>query len=154
MSKFISAAYWQDLDIFELHRKLESLMDKAHEALTDMYGPAQCGSFRAGFYDPESNQFIKIPTCSEGVFHNLCEYEQYQEYCDGRCWPVHLAYCEWDIELSEKFGLPVLRMEAVEDWADEYSVDTLPEWCFYIDGLQVGLNSRGDLVAFDYALPV
>lgn len=48
-------------------------------------------------------------------------------------------------------GHVLLMMEWVTPW---YEVDeniSLPDWCGYVDGQQVGFNKKGELVAYDAA---
>lgn len=83
------------------------------------------------------NHVIKIPRTSNGVDCNRREYEAHKRDKRGR-----LARCRlW------KGG--VLVMEKVSCVADKSAY--LPSWARAFDGIQVGVNRKGRIVAYDYA---
>lgn len=131
----------------------EAISDKiqrAYDELTEQFGPPSCGSQRMGFRDEDEESYTKVPRNMMGVWHNISEHDQYEE---GNNWPVHLAPCWWDGELSAEYGLPILRMILLDPWEDEMGVEDLPDWCRHIDGYQVGIEPRtGDILAFDYGM--
>lgn len=52
-------------------------------------------------------------------------------------------------------GTNILVMEYIKpiEFSNRYQPDSpsLPKWCYEVDGCQVGYNSKGEIVAYDYA---
>jgi len=110
-------------------------------------------------YDYKKGYIIKYPKCFRGVLCNLNEAYSYKlsSYRKAKC---RIIYSN---------GIPLLVMEKVDSvwshrpdsyWTSERASDLdfeavtneLPAWCNKLrDGAQVGYNSSGKLVCYDYA---
>ncbi len=103
-----------------------------------------CGAFRTVFQDTKSGNVIKVPMDETGIGCNIIESELYKQYGkDGILAKCKLFYFR---------DIPLLEMEYVTDWQEcgipKYK---LPKWVWRIDCDQVGLNSKGKMVCYDYA---
>lgn len=140
--------HWSDMDRSISTELVELRSESAIDQLTEIYDKPSNGSYRAGFFDPDANCYIKVPLSLDGVFHNFSELEQYS---DGSP-PIEMAECWIDFELSEEYQLPIIRMEALLLWEDYYTAERLPSWVHLIDGMQVGVHPRTfEILAYDYA---
>jgi hypothetical protein len=109
------------------------------------------GRHRITFRAPCKTKVFKLPIGSRGINDNQTEYELYKiRHSLKQGWDKNLAKCK-----LMRHG--VLVMEYVEDISghndsERYEPDLFPEWAEdYIECVQVGLNSSGDVVVFDYA---
>lgn len=92
------------------------------------------GRHRAAFLSNGGN-VIKVPMCGNGVSDNAFEAAEFKRN------PKYKARCR-------RAGL-LLVMEFVKQHS--CLAYDLPKWTHYIDCQQVGYNSKGTLVAYDYA---
>lgn len=110
-------------------------------------------------YEYKKGYVIKYPTCFRGILCNLNEAYSY------KLSPTRKAKCR----IIYSNGIPLLVMEKVDSvwshrpdsyWTSERASDLdfeavtneLPAWCNKLrDGAQVGYNSSGKLVCYDYA---
>lgn len=110
-------------------------------------------------YRYDKSTVIKIPTKGKGITGNLIEARAYQIDPNRKAWCSVFPYN----------GIPLLLMENVDsvwshrpdsywnsnkakEWEYEAVMNELPKWCLYLrDGAQVGYNSSGKLVCYDYA---
>ena len=114
----------------------QAVYDRARQLVEELYGPPIAVSrHRAVFRD--GDEVIKVPTRESGVAACDCELVEQGEI---------LARTRPDRGLSEKTGLPIVRMEYVEHvgWSEK------PDWTWGIDGGQVGRTKDGRLVAYDW----
>jgi hypothetical protein len=111
------------------------------EDLADKYGNPSVGRTRAVF-DMGDGNVIKVPLNQEGAAASRNEYHSYN--MDDPFIPV--AKCDFYEEYER---VPLLIMEKVDtNVPDRYGKDK-PDWVSYVDGAQVGYNSKGELVAYD-----
>lgn len=119
----------------------EDYMDEVLDHIS-RYGHPKAGSSRITFFTEDS--VIKFPLNGGGIVANANEYTQANigelEYFEG----VPVADNELRYTAN---GMPYLVMERVN--TDIRDGRTLPEWADRIDDYQVGINSRGEYVAFD-----
>lgn len=101
------------------------------------------GAFRVVLQET-SKTVIKIPIDDMGISCNLIENIMFKKYSQSGI----LAKCN----LFYFKEIPILRMEYVTLWKEAGILKSkLPKWATKIDCAQVGLNSKGKLVCFDYA---
>ena len=98
------------------------------------------GRHRLAFLSPSGRNVVKVPINDFGVLDNGRESTRWGRRAE--MWP--LARCRLFCD-----GL-LLVMEAVEILPN-WTFSDLPEWAKWIDGGQVGLNRKGEFVAYDYA---
>ena len=107
------------------------------------YPEIGCGSFRVVLQET-SKTVIKIPMDDMGITCNLIENLMFKDYNESGI----LAKC--DLFYFRK--IPILRMEYVTHWKETgIPKNKLPKWANKIDHIQVGVNSKGKVVCFDYA---
>lgn len=100
----------------------------------------ETGSTRITFIG--SDFVYKLPKNYSGVRANINEAKYYRS--EGKKFPV--AACRV-IYLDENKLLPILMMEKVEPLG--YG-SPKPDWAeYYVDGGQVGINRKGEIVAYD-----
>lgn len=88
-------------------------------------------------------EVVKIPLGEIGIHGNITEADIYaREGKDG-----YIPYAACELFYSEE-GIPLLRMEYITRFSEAWS--GLPKWADYVDGCQVGYDSEGRLVAYDY----
>ena len=114
----------------------QAVYHRARHLAQEMYGaPVAVSRHRVVFQD--GDEVIKVPTRESGVCACNCELTQQGEL---------LAKTRPDRELSEKTGLPIVRMEYVE----HVGASKEPDWTWGIDCGQVGRAKDGRLVAYDW----
>lgn len=92
-------------------------------------------------YKINDSYVVKNPVLPETLRANYCEAQTYEMYKDSPKEPyIPLAACKMidDILLLMEYVKPI----------DNYR--NVPEWVHFTDGGQVGINSRGKLVCYDY----
>lgn len=94
-----------------------------------------------------SNYVIKVPTCIRGIHDNYTEAETYKRslkedmYC--RYAKCRLVGSLLIMEYAKHIG-PTSDENGYIAWNDS------PQWAGAVDCNQVGYNSRGQIVAYDY----
>jgi len=104
-----------------------------------LFGPKiGWGRHRTVFRD--GAEVVKVPSRSSGCCANDEEARTWKTPHEPR------AKCRFDPILSEKLGVPVLRMEYVEHvgWSER------ADWTWSVDCGQVGHTADGRLVAYDW----
>ena len=121
-------------------KKLKELAKKAIYFLKRKYGKPDEGRHRIVFFDYDNDQVIKVPISDSGIAANFQELDIQDK---------HLAITDLDLNLSIKYGMPILRMELVKPILME-DLKNLPDWIYDIDMVQVGHTKDGRLVAYDW----
>lgn len=101
------------------------------------------GKTRVVFAGESGQDVIKVPYAMQSTFAN------HQELTPS-AWLGGAEYCAktWkDDEYTRRFGILIIRMERLR--LPERGVE-LPGWTMAVDCAQVGYNSRGTLVAYDW----
>lgn len=108
---------------------------KTIETLTaNGYTIAGTGSKRAAYLSPCKKHVIKVPINHIGIMENYLEHRKYSDSCLVS--RSKLAKC--------MLAKNLIIMEYITPTSE-----TLPMWCDEFDN-QVGYNSKGALVAYDY----
>lgn len=100
------------------------------------------GKNRIVFRRPEKNWVLKIPINPNGEIDNGYESDLYQRYQKHS---TRFAKCYY----LELHGIGCQIMEYVYPLTDG---NPLPPWTKYLDCQQVGRNSQGNIVAYDYGI--
>ena len=92
----------------------------------------------------KDNQWvIKVPKDEWGLLSNEQEFNRYKLF--GKIGDI-VAYAECYLQDDEN-GISLLVMEKVE----QLPIKDQPDWAKYVDCGQVGKNTKGEIVAYDYA---
>lgn len=118
-----------------------SLYGKAIKDLSKIYGKPLIGGHRVVFIN--GDEVIKVPYKESGEIANEIELEGRPKNAPPE---AKFAKTKLDNELSNKYGFLIIRMERIKD----YFTIRMPEWTYDIDCCQVGINKRGELVAYDW----
>lgn len=100
------------------------------------YGP-NIGWGRHRVVYSDGDWVLKVPTKPSGINANC-----HEDSCQG----PNYAKAKLDTTLTEKFGIPILRMELVV----HRGFSEIPDWTWGVDGGQVGYTKDGRLVAYDW----
>lgn len=133
-------AFARALEICAEHPFYEEKFSPILHDMAESYGNPWVGRTRAVF-DRGDGYVIKVPLNQEGVMASTNEFSTAE--MDDSLIPV--ADCKFDFST----GMPLLVMEKVDtNVSNRYGKD-MPDWLSYVDGAQVGYNSKGELVAYD-----
>lgn len=108
--------------------------DPLVELLTDLYGIPHEGRHRLTFF--AGDYVVKYPKSSWGAAVNRSEAYDTFDFPTAKCW------------IEEVGSVELLWMEKVSR-VNPYA-SYLPEWANAIDAAQVGVNKKGELVAYDF----
>lgn len=101
--------------------------------------PWQAGNTRVVFHRPRS--VVKIPITDGGLAANAKERHSFTRR--GRAGYLPTAACR--LITDPNIGMPILVMERL----NTDTIHNAPDWVSWIDSGQVGLNRRGEIVAYD-----
>lgn len=104
------------------------------------------GRHRAVFLLKSKNSVIKIPLNEDGVVANAQEYRNYLASKTSNGHIIYVARC--------RPFYHCLLMEYVNPIDKTKIIPTLPDWAYWVDNLQVGLNKKNKLVAYDHTEPL
>ena len=123
----------------ETNKEFLKCVKQAIDHLTEIYGKPFKGRHRIVFIDHKNDEVLKVPSQYEsGIAANFQELD-----IQGK----HLAKTKLDEQLSVRFGIPIIRMELVQEAGGRKNQ---PSWVNYIDCQQVGYTKDGRLVAYDW----
>lgn len=124
----------------------ENLVYQIHSYMCDKYGLPKIGTGRVTYIS--KTVVFKVPISEDGFRNNDWEASIISLGQDPDSVQIaysrHLPNCEIPIVVMEKVS-PLTEDEIKQKFG------SVPHWVEYVDMGQVGLNSRGKLVAFDYA---
>ena len=133
--------------------KIDELIECARKEFFKKYGkPNEAGRNR--FVWLHKYCVIKFPINEYGLMDNANEYQIYKLYKNGDLNnDCHYAKCR----LVYFLDIPVIIMEKVnisfklvKNYISTIKNEYGSDWTYCIDGGQVGINSSGKLVAYDY----
>lgn len=116
-----------------------------------LYGTPMEGHSRVAYMDYENKCVYKIPYTDKGIRDNRLEAKTSLLYEQGDKEVIPVARCSTFAGPSD---LPYLKMEMLDRdaaWQQYGSSKNMPEWAGNIIETQVGIDSRGQLVAFDFS---
>lgn len=122
---------------------LQKLINRSIKNAKQTYQYLAEGRNRIVFIKDEQ-WIVKVPKNEMGILNNQQEADRYKKF--GKTKDI-IAYAECRIE-HDTNDIPLLIMEKISETIPDKD---MPEWASYVDGNQVGLNSKGEIVAFDYA---
>lgn len=114
------------------------------KTLADKGLEVQSGHSRIVFIN-KGKYVYKVPLGTPGIDQNYLEAEMFKNNVDN---VIKVARCKI-LDIGKKVGVPILLMEAVSMDLKQKSYLDFPEWVWQVDGAQVGVTRKGDLVAYD-----
>jgi len=141
-SKFgVAGAYDYAASVAEEDEYMKEVILPILTEFKSRYGEPECGRTRAVF-DMGNGYVIKVPIDYEGMMASSNEFSTFE--MEDSFIPVAECY------FSREFEQPLLIMEKVDTSRNRRpDYKDLPNWVGFVDGGQVGYDSKGRLVAYD-----
>lgn len=113
------------------------------------------GRHRIAFLSPTGLNVIKVPLNQEGLNDNERESRYWKKYVKSARVRLKARDGKLDVNDENKICLARCRIMGIflvmEFVDNNVPAQKHPEWSKYIDCGQVGVNRKGDVVAYDYA---
>ena len=120
-------------------------LERLHKHLSVVMTVLGSGRHRVAYVDPKDPGWVlKVPKSFRHFKDSISEVHKFHQQSRVPDGHRRLAKCK----LAMVWDVPCVRMERVTYVKPE---DKLPDWAVLIDQREVGYDSEGNLVAFDYA---
>lgn len=109
------------------------------------------GRHREVYLLPSKKFVIKIPINNDGILDNLTEYKYWKNRAAiKKYYDADLARCRLYQGSTSQDKLLLMEFIEIIKNPRDLPYNTLPNWAWDVDGIQVGYNRQRHIVAYDY----